>query len=73
MLCNLYLFKKGTQMLKEILKIDGSDTTDAKTATNEVLRQDSCGPALQHRHTKKMGMYRSLSVTGDIGTCVYTF
>ncbi|XP_066475820.1 5'-3' exoribonuclease 1 isoform X2 [Tiliqua scincoides] len=56
---------KGTQMLKEILKIDGSDTADAKMATNEVststFRQDSCGPALQHKHTKKMAAFMNKS------------
>uniref|UniRef100_A0A8D2LDH2 5'-3' exoribonuclease 1 n=1 Tax=Varanus komodoensis TaxID=61221 RepID=A0A8D2LDH2_VARKO len=31
-----FFFKKGTQMLKEILKIDASDKAETKTATNEV-------------------------------------
>ncbi|XP_042312983.1 5'-3' exoribonuclease 1 isoform X2 [Sceloporus undulatus] len=56
---------KGTQMLKEILKIDASDTAEGKTAINEVStstgRQDSYGPASQHRHTKKMAAFMSKS------------
>ncbi|XP_061492908.1 5'-3' exoribonuclease 1 isoform X2 [Rhineura floridana] len=56
---------KGTQMLKEILKIDGSDTGEAKTVTNEIsastCRQDSYGPASQHTHTKKMAAFLNKS------------
>nr|XP_042703020.1 5'-3' exoribonuclease 1-like isoform X4 [Chrysemys picta bellii] len=56
--------KKGTQMLKEILKIDGSDIetkNETKPLINEVpassARQDSHGAAMQHRQTKKMAAY----------------
>ncbi|XP_065412984.1 5'-3' exoribonuclease 1 isoform X1 [Chrysemys picta bellii] len=55
---------KGTQMLKEILKIDGSDIetkNETKPLINEVpassARQDSHGAAMQHRQTKKMAAY----------------
>uniref|UniRef100_A0A8B9PWH9 5'-3' exoribonuclease 1 n=1 Tax=Apteryx owenii TaxID=8824 RepID=A0A8B9PWH9_APTOW len=55
---------KGTQMLKEILKIDGSDLetkNEVKSQVNDVSappsRQDSHGAALQHRQTKKMAAY----------------
>ncbi|XP_053162862.1 5'-3' exoribonuclease 1 isoform X2 [Hemicordylus capensis] len=64
---------KGTQMLKEILKIDGSDTAEAKTVTNEVSastsRQDY-GPASQNRHTKNMAafMNKSPSTSGSQNT-----
>lgn len=51
-------------MLKEILKIDSSDTAEAKPVTNELststCRQDSYGPASQQKHKKKIGMYSSL-------------
>nr|XP_060623773.1 5'-3' exoribonuclease 1 isoform X1 [Anolis sagrei ordinatus] len=56
---------KGTQMLKEILKIDASDTTEGKTAVKEVSaspgRQDPYGSASQHRHPKKMAAFMSKS------------
>lgn len=52
-------------MLKEILKIDGSDLetrNEAKSHVNDVPaspgRQDCHGAALQYRQTKKMGMFR---------------
>ena len=52
-------------MLKEILKIDGSDLetrNEAKSHVNDVPaspgRQDCRGAALQYRQTKKMGMFR---------------
>ncbi|KYO33908.1 5'-3' exoribonuclease 1 isoform X1 [Alligator mississippiensis] len=55
---------KGTQMLKEILKIDGSDAenkNEVKLLINEVpassYRQDSHGPASQHRQAKKIAAY----------------
>uniref|UniRef100_A0A8C2TFZ3 5'-3' exoribonuclease 1 n=1 Tax=Coturnix japonica TaxID=93934 RepID=A0A8C2TFZ3_COTJA len=55
--------QKGTQMLKEILKIDGSDLVtrnEVKTQVNNVPaspgRQDCHGAALQYRQTKKMGI-----------------
>lgn len=55
---------KGTQMLKEILKIDGSDLetrNEAKSHVNDVPaspgRQDCHGAALQYRQTKKMAAY----------------
>lgn len=51
-------------MLKEILKIDGSDAenkNEVKLLINEVpassYRQDSHGPASQHRQAKKIGRY----------------
>uniref|UniRef100_A0A8C2TG80 5'-3' exoribonuclease 1 n=1 Tax=Coturnix japonica TaxID=93934 RepID=A0A8C2TG80_COTJA len=57
---------KGTQMLKEILKIDGSDLVtrnEVKTQVNNVPaspgRQDCHGAALQYRQTKKMAAYMS--------------
>ena len=56
--------QKGTQMLKEILKIDGSDLetrNEAKSHVNDVPaspgRQDCHGAALQYRQTKKMAAY----------------
>ncbi|XP_028587031.2 5'-3' exoribonuclease 1 [Podarcis muralis] len=56
---------KGTQMLKEILKIDGSDTPEAKSVANEVsaptCRQDSCVPASQHTNAKKMAAFMNKS------------
>ncbi|XP_054839659.1 5'-3' exoribonuclease 1 isoform X2 [Eublepharis macularius] len=56
---------KGTQMLKEILKIDGSDTAETKPVFNEVststCKQDSYGPASQQRHTKKMAAFMNKS------------
>lgn len=52
-------------MLKEILKIDGSDLetrNEVKSQANDVPaspgRQDCHGAALQYRQTKKMGMFR---------------
>uniref|UniRef100_A0A8C0UXA7 5'-3' exoribonuclease 1 n=1 Tax=Cyanistes caeruleus TaxID=156563 RepID=A0A8C0UXA7_CYACU len=55
---------KGTQMLKEILKIDGSDLqtkNEVKSQVNDVpapsSRQDCHGAALQFRPTKKMAAY----------------
>ncbi|NXW02504.1 XRN1 exoribonuclease, partial [Fregetta grallaria] len=55
---------KGTQMLKEILKIDGSDLetrNEVKSQVNDVpappSRQDCHGAALQYRQTKKMAAY----------------
>uniref|UniRef100_A0A8D0GUT3 Uncharacterized protein n=1 Tax=Sphenodon punctatus TaxID=8508 RepID=A0A8D0GUT3_SPHPU len=56
---------KGTQMLKEILKIDGSDSAEAKNEIKPLInagstssgRQDSHVPALQHKQTKKMAAY----------------
>ncbi|OXB65007.1 hypothetical protein ASZ78_000216 [Callipepla squamata] len=55
---------KGTQMLKEILKIDGSDLetrNEVKSQVNDVPaspgRQDCHGDALQYRQTKKMAAY----------------
>ncbi|XP_062988229.1 5'-3' exoribonuclease 1 isoform X2 [Elgaria multicarinata webbii] len=59
---------KGTQMLKEILKIDASDTAEAKTTANEVststCRQESHEPASQHKHTKKMAFMNKSPSTG---------
>nr|XP_020648282.1 5'-3' exoribonuclease 1 isoform X1 [Pogona vitticeps] len=55
---------KGTQMLKEILKIDTSDTAEGKTVANEVsstCRRDTYGPASHHRHPKKMAAFMSKS------------
>ncbi|XP_048361506.1 5'-3' exoribonuclease 1-like [Sphaerodactylus townsendi] len=54
---------KGTQMLKEILKIDSSDTAETKPVINETstCKQDSYGPASQHRHTKKMAAFMNKS------------
>uniref|UniRef100_A0A8C0F0L1 5'-3' exoribonuclease 1 n=1 Tax=Bubo bubo TaxID=30461 RepID=A0A8C0F0L1_BUBBB len=55
---------KGTQMLKEILKIDGSDLetrNEMKSQVNDVPappRQDCHGAALQYRQAKKLGMFR---------------
>uniref|UniRef100_A0A8C0GQM8 5'-3' exoribonuclease 1 n=1 Tax=Chelonoidis abingdonii TaxID=106734 RepID=A0A8C0GQM8_CHEAB len=56
--------KKGTQMLKEILKIDGSEIetkNEMKPLIDEVpassARQDSHGAAMQHKQTKKMAAY----------------
>ncbi|XP_044288700.1 5'-3' exoribonuclease 1 isoform X3 [Varanus komodoensis] len=58
---------KGTQMLKEILKIDASDKAETKTATNEVStfssRQDFHEPASHHKHTKKMAAFMNKSVS----------
>ncbi|XP_062494995.1 5'-3' exoribonuclease 1 isoform X8 [Pezoporus occidentalis] len=55
---------KGTQMLKEILKIDGSDQetkNEVKAQVNDVpappSRQDCHGAALQYRQSKKMAAY----------------
>uniref|UniRef100_A0A8C0GM61 5'-3' exoribonuclease 1 n=1 Tax=Chelonoidis abingdonii TaxID=106734 RepID=A0A8C0GM61_CHEAB len=55
---------KGTQMLKEILKIDGSEIetkNEMKPLIDEVpassARQDSHGAAMQHKQTKKMAAY----------------
>uniref|UniRef100_A0A8B9THX6 5'-3' exoribonuclease 1 n=1 Tax=Anas platyrhynchos TaxID=8839 RepID=A0A8B9THX6_ANAPL len=55
---------KGTQMLKEILKIDGSDVemrNEVKSQVNDVpappSRQDCHGAALQYRQPKKMAAY----------------
>ncbi|KAM7013423.1 5'-3' exoribonuclease 1 [Passerculus sandwichensis] len=55
---------KGTQMLKEILKIDGSDLqkkNEVKSQVNDVpatsSRQDCHGAAVQYRPTKKMAAY----------------
>ncbi|XP_039413261.1 5'-3' exoribonuclease 1 isoform X1 [Corvus cornix cornix] len=55
---------KGTQMLKEILKIDGSDLqtrNEVKSRINDVpapsSRQDCHGAAVQYRPTKKMAAY----------------
>ncbi|XP_042734269.1 5'-3' exoribonuclease 1 isoform X1 [Lagopus leucura] len=55
---------KGTQMLKEILKIDGSDLetrNEVKPQANDVPaspgRQDCHGAALQYRQTKKMAAF----------------
>lgn len=51
-------------MLKEMLKIDSSDTAETKPVANDastsVCKQDSFGPASQQRHTKKMGMYKNV-------------
>lgn len=51
-------------MLKEILKIDGSDVemrNEVKSQVNDVpappSRQDCHGAALQYRQPKKMGMF----------------
>ncbi|XP_015268972.1 PREDICTED: 5'-3' exoribonuclease 1 [Gekko japonicus] len=56
---------KGTQMLKEILKIDSSDTAETKPVINEAstttCKQDSYGPASQQRHTKKMAAFMNKS------------
>uniref|UniRef100_A0A669PQG0 5'-3' exoribonuclease 1 n=1 Tax=Phasianus colchicus TaxID=9054 RepID=A0A669PQG0_PHACC len=56
--------QKGTQMLKEILKIDGSDLetrNELKSQVNDVPaspgRQDCHGAALQYRQAKKMAAY----------------
>ncbi|NXT30048.1 XRN1 exoribonuclease, partial [Syrrhaptes paradoxus] len=55
---------KGTQMLKEILKIDGSDLetrNEVKSQVNDVpappSRQDCHGAALQYRQAKKNAAY----------------
>ncbi|XP_061221246.1 5'-3' exoribonuclease 1 isoform X1 [Neopsephotus bourkii] len=55
---------KGTQMLKEILKIDGSDQetkNEVKAQVNDVpappSRQDCHGAALQYRQSKKKAAY----------------
>uniref|UniRef100_A0A672V840 5'-3' exoribonuclease 1 n=1 Tax=Strigops habroptila TaxID=2489341 RepID=A0A672V840_STRHB len=60
----ILFLKKGTQMLKEILKIDGSDQetrNEVKSQVNDVpappSRQDCHGPALQYRQSKKMAAY----------------
>lgn len=60
----ILFLKKGTQMLKEILKIDGSDLqtrNEVKSQVNDVpapcSRQDCHGAAVQYRPTKKMGMF----------------
>lgn len=60
----ILFLKKGTQMLKEILKIDGSDMqtrNEVKSQVNDVpapsSRQDCHGAAVQYRPTKKMGMF----------------
>lgn len=52
-------------MLKEILKIDGSDPetrNEVKSQVHDVpappSRQDCHGASLQYRQTKKMGMFR---------------
>ncbi|XP_030071789.1 5'-3' exoribonuclease 1 isoform X2 [Microcaecilia unicolor] len=49
---------KGTQMLKEILKIDSSDGTESRTdlkpAMIEAGRRESHGPSSHHRQTKKL-------------------
>lgn len=59
----ILFLKKGTQMLKEILKIDGSDLqtkNEVKSQVNDVpapsSRQDYHGATVQYRSTKKMGM-----------------
>lgn len=58
LLFNFIFLKKGTQMLKEILKIDASATPEGKT--NEIspstCKQDSFEPASQCRHPQKIGM-----------------
>uniref|UniRef100_A0A8C0F3Y3 5'-3' exoribonuclease 1 n=1 Tax=Bubo bubo TaxID=30461 RepID=A0A8C0F3Y3_BUBBB len=60
----ILFLKKGTQMLKEILKIDGSDLetrNEMKSQVNDVPappRQDCHGAALQYRQAKKLGMFR---------------
>lgn len=54
--------QKGTRMLKEILKIDGSDAADHKNETkqfgNEVNvssnRRDEYGPSSQAKQNKKL-------------------
>ncbi|KAF4801807.1 5'-3' exoribonuclease 1 isoform X4 [Turdus rufiventris] len=55
---------KGTQMLKEILKIDGSDLQTRNEVKSQVTdvpapasRQDCHGAAVQYRPTKKMAAY----------------
>ncbi|XP_069474375.1 5'-3' exoribonuclease 1 isoform X2 [Ambystoma mexicanum] len=52
---------KGTQMLKEILKIDGSDAVEMqremKPLTVESGKRDSHGPFSQRRQTKKMAAH----------------
>nr|XP_019609140.1 PREDICTED: 5'-3' exoribonuclease 1 isoform X3 [Rhinolophus sinicus] len=56
---------KGTRMLKEILKIDGSDTGDHKNEKtrfgNEGAvssnRRDECGPSSQPKQNKKLMSY----------------
>uniref|UniRef100_A0A8C4V4N2 5'-3' exoribonuclease 1 n=1 Tax=Falco tinnunculus TaxID=100819 RepID=A0A8C4V4N2_FALTI len=60
----ILFLKKGTQMLKEILKIDGSDPetkNELKSQVNDVpalpSRQDCHGAAPQYRQTKKMAAY----------------
>lgn len=57
-LFNFIFLKKGTQMLKEILKIDASDATEGKT--NEIspstCKQDSFESASHCRHPQKIGM-----------------
>lgn len=60
----ILFLKKGTQMLKEILKIDGSDQetkNEVKAQVNDVpappSREDCHGAALQYRQSKKMGMF----------------
>uniref|UniRef100_A0A8B9GLE6 5'-3' exoribonuclease 1 n=1 Tax=Amazona collaria TaxID=241587 RepID=A0A8B9GLE6_9PSIT len=60
----ILFLKKGTQMLKEILKIDGSDQetkNEVKAQVNDVpappSREDCHGAALQYRQSKKMAAY----------------
>ncbi|XP_063162715.1 5'-3' exoribonuclease 1 isoform X1 [Candoia aspera] len=57
---------KGTQMLKEILKIDASATPEGKTnkISPSTCKQDSFEPASQCRNPKKMVAFMSKSNTG---------
>uniref|UniRef100_A0A8V5HES0 5'-3' exoribonuclease 1 n=1 Tax=Melopsittacus undulatus TaxID=13146 RepID=A0A8V5HES0_MELUD len=62
----ILFLKKGTQMLKEILKIDGSDQetkNEVKAQVNDVpatpSRQDCHGAALQYRQTAYMNKSHS--------------
>nr|XP_033814322.1 5'-3' exoribonuclease 1 isoform X3 [Geotrypetes seraphini] len=56
---------KGTQMLKEILKIDSSDgtetQTDLKSAVIEAGRRESHGPSSHHRQAKKLAAHMNRS------------
>lgn len=54
---------KGTQMLKEILKIDGSDTAEIHKETKQLSvesgKRDCHGPFSQRRQTKKIAAHMS--------------
>ncbi|XP_006895177.1 PREDICTED: 5'-3' exoribonuclease 1 [Elephantulus edwardii] len=64
---------KGTRMLKEILKIDGSDSVDHKKETkpfdDEMLissnRRDECGPSSQLKQNEKLASHMNKSHSAD--------